>query len=317
VAATSLGTLSTTRDELLEPGKGVLVLDRHAEAAAVGRVPRDEVAPFLALALSAPGLAECVSAVLLTRSALASTAELRSSAPTEPMVGVCLEPEALAGDQLERLRAAGARLVELRANLGPDTTPRGHPATEASALADGARLVQEAGLLPILTFAMPDLATHTANVSYAVTANALRALADACRERGVVAPELVIRTNMITAGSRAPHHAGADAVGPATVRVLRDSLPDDLGGVLLLSGGSRLGPACANLAAVASTLAAEPTPWPVSYAFARPLVDSAARAWDGSSDDPGVGRAIVAACRLASRALAPGRPGERGRRRRT
>ena len=157
-------------------------------------------------------------------------------------------------------------------------------------------------MLPILTFAMPDLGGQTLNVSHAITANALRGLVTACHVHGVDLASLVIRTNMVTAGVRMDRPESSAEVGRATVAVLTESLPPDLGGVLLLSGGHPLSRACEYLAA---TIAASgPTsPWPLSFAFARALLRRGARLWDGTTESPMAAREIVESCRLAALSL--------------
>ncbi len=305
--------IRATLRSVMSPGFGVLVIDTHAEALVAGAAESD-VAGFLSLAGSAAERSGVISAVLMTPDGMASASHVGPLAVTEPakrsvspdvpslVLGTCLPASDLDEAAIETARAAGSQLVEIRANLSPGDTPPGTPATEADVLAQAALLAQQRGMLPILTFAMPDLGGQTLNVSHAITANALRGLVTACHVHGVDLASLVIRTNMVTAGVRMDRPESSAEVGRATVAVLTESLPPDLGGVLLLSGGHPLSRACEYLAA---TIAASgPTsPWPLSFAFARALLRRGARLWDGTTESPMAAREIVESCRLAALSL--------------
>ena len=303
---TESSPLARTVDTLFTPGRGVLVLDRYAEAAArAARPAAVDPVGFARTALSTPGLDQVISGILLTLDGLLGSRDLRDG-PTHGFamtIGVCLDPSSTTDDVLARGAAAGAAVVELRANLGPGLVRPGEPATEADRLARGARRVQDAGLVPVLTFAMPDLATHTQNVSHAVTSNALRAVVMACDQHEVDPSALVIRASMVAAGARAPESSGADAVGRATAAVLRETLPGTLAGVLLLSGGISLADACDRLTATVAALTARGTSWRATFGFSRPLVDDAARHWDGTTGSPSTRHELVRACRVATEAL--------------
>jgi len=297
--------MTTTLTDMFREGRGVLVLDRYAEASAVASRPVPGIQRFLAMALTAPGLDEAISTVLLTFDGLLSTAQLRRARGTRANVlaGVCLEVATVDDAVLNQVREAGARTVELRSNLGPGRSQTGQPATDAPALARVARAAQDAGLVPVLTFAMPDLGTQSLRVTYAATANALRALIAECEANGVDLAELIVRTNMVVPGLRAPDVTDPHEVGRATASVLAETLPALLGGVLLLSGGMDERRACANLAAVMSEVSRQDLPWPLTFAFSRPLIESAVRLWDGTAGSPVASMAVTSACRSAANAL--------------
>lgn len=307
--ATNPATVATTIDALFAPGKGVLVLDRYAEVAvATSRRRPADLDRFLAMVVSTPRLEDAVSGVLLTADGLRSTAQVRSalSLGSRLIVGVSLPARSASAERVEHVRAAEAQVVELRANLGPGQAPKGGPASETRLLARGARHVLAAGLQPVLTFAMPDLGTQTLNVTHAVTANALRSLVHACLDEGIDPQRLVVRVNMIAAGSSLLDTSEDAQVGRATAAVLRENLPDSIGGVLLLSGGLPLFRACDWLAQVRSAARADAAPWPVTFAFSRPLVEEASRHWDGTEGSPVSQRALAASCRAAADALVAG-----------
>jgi len=301
--------LADTADALFQGEKGVLVLDRYAEAAARTRPGRVDMDNFITMALTAPALDEVVSMVLLTIDGFLASSQVRGTFGYSRNIhtGVCLDGASASDETLDQLRESGASAVELRANLGPTVAEPGKPAIEASVLARRARAAQDAGLLPILTFAMPDLVSQSSNVTYAVTANALRGLVTACEAFGVEPSEMIIRTSMVTPGSLVSPQPSAAEVGAGTVAAIREHVPSSIGGVLLLSSGTDLATSCANLSGVALAASGAGVDWPVSFGFARPLIESAVRLWDGTSGSPVARMAVTSACRSAANALAAGR----------
>lgn len=276
-----MSTLQDTLTTIVAPPKGVLVADEHAEALDPGLVD---------LALGTPALADHVSAVLLTRSAF----DRRQ--PSGLRVGVRLAPGCAAAE-VAAVVAAGAVFVEWRAHRAPYDVVKGDVHVEAAALARGAALAQAHGVLPVVTVAMPDLGGHSIGVTEAVTSNALAALRRELAAAGVDPGAIVVRVNLVRPGRTHPAAARPDQVARTTLRVLTRDMPSGLGGVLLLSGGQPLAEACGDLAAVAASAAsaASAAPWPLTFAFSRPLFEAAAS---------GGAAGLAAACRLASEALA-------------
>lgn len=293
--------------------KGVLVADEYAEALSTPRT--GELPALIDVALETPGLASYVSAVLLRHQTFTAAAQRAENL----LVGVRLTPPESPSDTVRKtvvgLIENGAAFVEWRANRAPRDVPRGSPHIDAAALALGASMSQAEGMLPIVTVAMPDLATHSIGVSEAVTTNALIALRERLAKAEVDSRGLVIRVNMVVPGLNNPSQADPLVIARTTLRVLERSLPEQLGGVLLLSGGQPLATACANLAAIASLARERSVPWQLSFGFSRALFDAAAEVLQNqASTTDEAGDQLIRSCRRAGESLAgvplPGRPGE-------
>ena len=69
-----------------------------------------------------------------------------------------------------------------------------------------------------------------------------------------------------------------EEVGKATAEVLKAHVPEELAGVVFLSGGQTVEQATNNLAEVKKN---GPFPWGVTFSFARALQDPALYAWNG------------------------------------
>jgi fructose-bisphosphate aldolase class I len=182
---------------------------------------------------------------------------------------------------------------------------------DASALAVGAAASQSVGLLPVVTVAMPDLATHSLAVTEAVTANALRALFAELERYDVELGTLIVRLNMVVAGERHARRTTPGEAAAATLRVLAENVPPEVAGVAFLSGGLRIGRAAANLSAIAAEARHRGLPHRLTFAFGRALAEAAVQAWQGGSGNlPVVQRELVQSCRTAAQALTPSLSGD-------
>ena len=92
----------------------------------------------------------------------------------------------------------------------------------------------------------------------------------------------ILKVNMVLAGKQSETQSTAEEVGKSTAEVLKNHVPEELAGVVFLSGGQTPEQATENLAAV---LRNGPFPWPVTFSFARALQDPALYAWAGNNEN--------------------------------
>ena len=142
-------TIDETTAAILEPPKGMLVVDEYAEAlVGAGRAHR-----FTEAVLHTEGLSDYVSSVLLTPEAFAA---LRPSG-SRPLIGVRMTTPEIS---LAHLAGRGASFAEWRENLSPLDVPLGSVHIGAETLARGAAAAQKAGILPVLTVAIDRKSTR-------------------------------------------------------------------------------------------------------------------------------------------------------------
>lgn len=286
--------IGETVDRLLSPGRGVIALDEHHDllARALGLDLADPIAKsrFRAIVLETPRLGQWISGVLVDAEALDTG--LPELAPDDPLVGLRLGSDTghyRFGDTIHRRRDEmrshltqchdrGVRFVKWRA----DIDLLGGPASayvDTGYLAACAQLSLEVGLLPVLDVTMPNQRTHSLAVAIAVTANALVSLRDELAAHGVSHGDVLIRMNMVRAGAWHADQTVPTQVGRSTLRTLATGLPDEAPGVLFMSTGMTLRPACDDLAAIVGE--AERTGWdrPITFGFGRALVDRVIRTW--------------------------------------
>ena len=95
-------------------------------------------------------------------------------------------------------------------------------------------------------------------------------------------PGVILKTSMILPGKDSGVNPEPADVAERTVRILHAHVPQDLGGVVFLSGGQTPTQAFVNLDAIAK---AGPHPWGVTFSYSRALQDPVLKHWAQHRDD--------------------------------
>lgn len=303
---------------LLKPGRGILVLDSYADQlihkATQGRFSTHS---YLGLVAATRGLSDYLSGVLMTEGLLRSLDGKQRLHPSVQL-GVRLATgrtrdggegsrrlRSGSGRHLDNLRRQGVTFVEWRANLPLPGVPRGAVHIDAKGLAEAALLTQSEGLFPVVTVAAPDLGDHSINVSRAIMCNALTALFAEVSAVGADLEAMALRCSMVAPGDHHHSSGGPDEVGRETMRVVGECVPEQLPGVLFLSGGAHLETACSRLAAITHHARPQRPTRRVGFAFTRALITESAAVWDGNIRSLNAQQRLVQACRAAVQATSP------------
>jgi len=303
-----MSRLEISLDRLLRPGLGLLVIDEYADAEAKRRgLPVSALTTLADQALHSASVDRSLGGVLVSE----QHAELMTPPVARPWTQACVglhidvgTDESSAVDAVARARRLGAVCVELRSNRRPGQFPRGENHVAAGPLAAAAAAAQAAGMLPVLSTAMPGLDTSTIGVARAVTVNALSALFDAAAHRGVDPSQLVVRTNLITPGRRAKGESSADAVAQFTLDALDEALPPDVPAVWFMSSGRSLTTLCSELVAITRLAAYRGLRRHLGYAMGRALLEPTLDAMVAGGRARAEQR-LAAACDALHRALVP------------
>ncbi|SFE85647.1 class I fructose-bisphosphate aldolase [Blastococcus tunisiensis] len=302
-----LETMIATARELVEPGKGILAADESTPTmtkrlAAVGVESTEEHRRrYRQLLFGAPGIGEHISGVILfdetTRQRdddgrpLPDLLRDRGVIPgikvdlgTTPLAGF---PHEVVTDGLDGLRgrleeyaAMGLRFAKWRAviRIGDGRPTPAAIEANAHALARYAALTQEAGLVPIVEPEVLMDGPHSLERCAEVTAETLRVVYDQLARHRVVLEASLLKPNMVVPGTEFAGRAAPQEVAGATIRILRETVPAAVPGIVFLSGGQSDEEATANLDALNRT---GPQPWELSFSFGRALQAPVLRAWAG------------------------------------
>lgn len=149
-------------------------------------------------------------------------------------------------------------------------------------LAQYAKKCQDAGIVPIVEPEVVFDGNYPIEHSAAVTGIILKELFDELVRQEVDLKATILKVNMAIAGKQYETQSTPEEVGAWTAKTLRRFVPEDLAGVVFLSGGQTPEQATANLQAVTNQ---GPFPWPVTFSFARALQGPALEAWKGNNEN--------------------------------
>lgn len=193
-------------------------------------------------------------------------------------------------NRLKEYVALGASFTKWRtvANVG---VPHGakHVRENASRLAAYAEDVLAEGMVPIIEPEVLMTGAHSASDAEETLSEVLSVVVDALGARDVDLKNIIVKTAMAVSGADAPVRAEPNEVAERTVRALTAALPEDVGGVVFLSGGQAPEEAAANLNAIARL---EPLPWEITFSFARALQQPAMEIWRGNADNTAEAQSI-------------------------
>ena len=301
--------LEATARALAAPGKGILAADESTPTmgkrlAQLG-LPNEPGLrrEFRETLFTAPGMEQHISGVILFDETLRQAAsdgrgmaEILESQGVIPGIKVDGGAHPMDDAPGEKLTAGlddlagrcaeyyelGARFDKWRAVI---TVGEGLPTSpcvqaNADALADYARISQEAGLVPIVEPEVLMDGTHSIGRCYKVTECTLNRVFSALADRGVHLPGILLKPNMVISASDAANRAGVDEVASETLRCLKATVPADVPGIMCLSGGQSEVEATAHLNMMNVQGGG---PWELSFSYGRALQQSALQTWGGDA----------------------------------
>lgn len=184
-------------------------------------------------------------------------------------------------ERLVEYRGLGARFAKLRTvySIGNGLPTEYCIEANAHVQAYYAALCIAQGLVPIVEPEVLMDGDHSIDQCYEATVRTLAAVFRRLELYGVPYQQMLLKTNMIVSGSEAPVTAGVDEVARRTLECFHEVLPEELPGVVFLSGGQSEMEATAHLNAI--NMVGRDAPWHLSFSFGRALQASALEAWRG------------------------------------
>ena len=210
---------------------------------------------------------------------------LEPNSPETITKGLDHLPERLANYYQFGLRFAKWRAAfEIRLNHhGNLLTPTDNAIKQnCQILAKYASDCQAANIVPIVEPEIVHAGYYSLDTCATTTAKILDQLFVALHDQNVNLRACILKVNMVLAGQYYETQSTPTEVGQATADVLRAHVPNDLAGVVFLSGGQTYEQATNNLAEI---IKHGPFPWPVTFSFARALQDPALYAWQGDNSN--------------------------------
>lgn len=150
------------------------------------------------------------------------------------------------------------------------------------AMARYAALAQEAGIVPIVEPEVLLDGDHSIERCYEVTARTLKALFHSLEDQGVLLEGVILKASMVLSGKDAPNRADVQTVAEQTVKCLKENVPENLAGVVFLSGGQTEEEATAHLDAMNKIGG---LPWPLTFSYSRAIQNPVLKLWAAGEKD--------------------------------
>ncbi len=179
-------------------------------------------------------------------------------------------------------RQLGARFAKWRAviNIGDNIPSSDCIRANAHALARYSALCVEGDLVPIVEPEVIMDGSHTIERCHEVTERVLGAVFAELREQRVPLTEIVLKPNMVLSGSTCPTQSSVRDVAEATLACFRKTVPEEVPGIVFLSGGQSDEMATAHLNEM-NKLGG--VPWELSFSYGRALQAAPLKAWAGNA----------------------------------
>lgn len=210
--------------------------------------------------------------------------EGKEVAPDSPNESLTKGVETLR-DRLKEYKKMGLKFAKWRAEIiiAPALPSDEVVVGNARRMAQYAKICQEEGFVPIVEPEVTREGAHDLARCEEVTKQVLTSTFSEIEKAGVNLKAMLLKTNMVTSGKESGQTPSPKEVSDATLRVLGRVLPEELAGVVFLSGGQTPDEATQNLNEINKF--GSGYSWPLSFSFARALQNEAMEVWRGEESN--------------------------------
>ena len=184
-------------------------------------------------------------------------------------------------ERLLEYKKMGLKFTKWRAVVYIDEI---YPSSEAilenaKRLAEYAKISQENGFVPIVEPEVLMDGEHTITKCEIISKLVLKAVFEELEKKQVYLEGILLKTNMVLPGNKSLVKSEPKEVAQFTLRVLEETVPKEVPGIVFLSGGQSSEEAIANLNRINQD--ENKYPWELSFSFGRALQKAVLAAWKG------------------------------------
>ena len=297
--------------EILSNGKGILATDESTGTMTKRldgvNVPStsDNRLLFRETLFSSESMSECIGGVILYDETIKQTSSKKNKIPelislkgSHPGIKVDTGAKVLAGSKDEKITEGldglrerlkeyyklGAKFTKWR---GVYSISKNNPSklsiySNAHALARYSALVQECNMVPIVEPEVLMNGDHSAKDCYDKTSEVIKKCFEELILHKVDLKGIILKPNMILAGSENKNKISNDEVAKLTIECLKNSVPTEVPGIAFLSGGQSEIEATENLNLINKL---NSTNFIMTYSYGRALQQSALKFWSKNIQD--------------------------------
>ena len=187
-------------------------------------------------------------------------------------------------ERCQEYEKLGAKFTKWRAVINvSDEIPSNNCISEnMNALAEYALIAQQNNMVPIVEPEVIMDGSHSVERCHEVTNQTLLVLFEMLHKKNVNIKGTLLKPNMVVSGTENNYQASIEEVADKTLQCLKSSVPDELPGIVFLSGGQSDLDATAHLDAMNKIGGFK---WKLSFSYGRALQQAALKAWAGEDDN--------------------------------
>jgi fructose-bisphosphate aldolase class I len=306
-----MSELNSIALKILSNGKGILAADestatmtKRLDSVGIPSTPENRLS-FRETLFSSSSMSECIGGVILYDETIKQQTsnkknipELLESVNSIPGIKVDTGAKSLASspnekitegldglrDRLKKYYKLGARFTKWRGvyNITKEYPSKVAIHSNAHALARYAALVQECNMVPIVEPEVLMDGDHSAEDCLKKTSEVIKKCFEELIMHKIDLTGVILKPNMILAGSESGNKINGDEVAKLTVECLKNSVPSEVPGVAFLSGGQSEIESTENLNLINK---ANNTNFIMSYSYGRALQQSALKNWAKDIND--------------------------------
>jgi len=191
-------------------------------------------------------------------------------------------------ERLEEYKNLGATFTKWRAVYKiSDVYPSETLIEESlSRMADYAKLVQDKDMVPIVEPEVLLEGNHTNTRCEEITTKVLKKLFEILKDKNVSLDSLILKASMVIPGNKSGVIVMPLEVSNSTLRTLQNAVPQEVQGIVFLSGGQTSDQAIFNLNEIAKLNADKKFGhWDLTFSFERGLQQDVLPAWVGKDEN--------------------------------
>ena len=187
-------------------------------------------------------------------------------------------------ERCQEYEKLGAKFTKWRAVINvSDEIPSNNCISEnMNALAEYALIAQQNNMVPIVEPEVIMDGSHSVERCHEVTNQTLLVLFEMLDKKNVNIKGTLLKPNMVVSGTENNYQAPIEEVAEKTLQCLKSSVPDELPGIVFLSGGQSDLNATAHLDAMNKIGGFK---WKLSFSYGRALQQAALKIWAGEDDN--------------------------------
>ena len=187
-------------------------------------------------------------------------------------------------ERCQEYEKLGAKFTKWRAVINvSDEIPSNNCISEnMNALAEYALIAQQSNMVPIVEPEVIMDGSHSVERCHEVTNQTLLVLFEMLNKKNVNIKGTLLKPNMVVSGTENNYQAPIEEVAEKTLQCLKSSVPDELPGIVFLSGGQSDLDATAHLDAMNKIGGFK---WKLSFSYGRALQQAALKTWAGEDDN--------------------------------